>query len=97
MKVALVYYNGDFLTVAKDYKTAVQFLIDNNYIAGDNKVRPPVIIEGMSNTYYLEGRVDEIVGENWMNIMINQWTPYDFNAFYNYLFEIIEEKVYEQI
>ena len=87
MTIALVYHDGDFLTAAKDYKAAVKFLIGNRYIAGNDEIITDVV-----NTYC---RLDEFLGENWADIMTDDWNSHEFNAFYDYWFEIVEVEVYE--
>lgn len=87
MTIALVYHDGDFLTAAKDYKAAIKFLIGNRYIAGDDE-----IFAGNPNMYC---HLDEYLGEAWADVMTEEWNSHEFNAFYDYWFEIIEVEVYE--
>ena len=96
MKVALMYHDGDYIGTAKDYPTAVKYLIQAKYIDGDDEVSPFVIVEGMpSESHFLNGKLKEVVGEDWQNLMINHWDCDSFNNFYDYWFEIVEVDVIE--
>lgn len=96
MKVALIYHDGEFIRVAKDYPTAIKYLINYGYIDGEDEVSPFVVVEGMPGEgHFLNGKLKEVVGENWVDLMTNHWTANDFNNFYDYWFEIVEENVIE--
>ena len=96
MKVALMYHDGDYIGTAKDYPTAIKYLIQEKYIDEDDEVSPFVIVEGMPGEgHFLNGKLKEVVGENWADLMTNHWTSDDFNNFYDYWFEIMEVNVIE--
>lgn len=87
MNVVTVWHDGDFLCVAKDYRSAVIFLINQRYIDGSDEV-----LADEPNKYC---RLDEYLGEDWADIMADKWDAAEFNAFYDYWFEIQENYVYD--
>ena len=86
MKVITIWHDGDFIGVAKDYKSAVKFLIGNRYINASDEIATDI------NKYC---RLDEYLGENWADVMAEKWDIYKFNAFYDWYFAFEENYVYD--
>ena len=84
MKVITMWHDGDFLGVAKDYKSAVKFLIGNRYIDGSDEIMADI------NKYC---RLNEYLGEEWADTMAEKWDIYEFNAFYDWFFALEENEV----
>lgn len=76
MEVITMWHDGDFIGVAKDYYSAITFLINRGFIAGSDEV----LSEIDRKTYV---RIDEYLGEDWVDIMSNQWDLFEFNIFYD--------------
>jgi hypothetical protein len=72
--------------VAKDYKSAVKFLIDNRWI------EESMAVWNEDDTY---SRLDELLGEDAFDIIIEKWDIDDFNDFWTGNFILEEVKVYE--
>ena len=90
MKVITIWRGGDFLGVAKDYKSAVKFLIGNRHIKASDEVY--VDVDGDFHRYC---RIDEYLGEDWADTMTEEWNIREFNNFYDDLyFALEEEEVY---
>ena len=79
--------NHGLLTVAKDYKSAVKFLINNRWIEDYTWVWNE--IDGSSV------HLIELLGENAMDKMTEEWDIDNFNAFWDENFYLEEVKVYE--
>ena len=79
--------NHGLLTVAKDYKSAVKFLINNRWIEDYTWVWNE--IDGSSV------HLIELLGENAMDKMTEEWDIDNFNAFWDGNFYLEEVKVYE--
>jgi len=87
MTVILVYEeNHDLITVAKDYKSAIKFLINNRWIEESMEVW------NGDGTY---GRLDELLGENAFDIITEKWDISSFNIFWDGSFFLNEVNVYE--
>ena len=78
--------NHGLLTVAKDYKSAVKFLIDNRWIEESMEVW------NEDGTY---SRLDEFFGEDVLDIITEKWDIDSFNTFWNGSFFLNEVEVYE--
>lgn len=78
--------NHGFLTVAKDYKSAVKFLIDDRWIEESTEVW------NEDDTY---SRLDELLGEDAFDIITEKWNIDSFNTFWNGSFFLNEVEVYE--
>ncbi len=87
MTVILVHEdNHGLLTVAKDYKSAVKFLIDNRWIEESMEVWHE------DGTYR---RLDEFFGEDVLDIITEKWDIDSFNTFWDGSFFLNEVEVYE--
>ena len=78
--------NHGLLTVAKDYKSAVKFLIDNRWIEESMEVW------NEDGTYR---RLDEFFGEDVLDIITEKWDIDSFNTFWDGSFFLNEVEVYE--
>jgi hypothetical protein len=78
--------NHGLLTVAKDYKSAVKFLIDNRWI------EESMAVWNEDDTY---SRLDELLGEDAFDIITEKWDINSFNTFWDGCFILNEVKVYE--
>ena len=87
MTVILVYEeNHDLITVAKDYKSAIKFLINNRWIEESMEVW------NEDGTY---SRLDELLGEDAFDIITEKWDIDSFNVFWDGSFFLNEVEVYE--
>ena len=73
--------------MAKDYKSAVKFLIDSRWIKESMEIWDE---NGISHN-----RLDELLGENAFDIMTFEWSIDDFNNFWTENFILNEVEVYE--
>ena len=78
--------NHGLLTVAKDYKSAIKFLIDNKWI------RESTECWNEDGTY---SRLDELLGEDVIDKMTEEWNIDDFNDFWEGTYLLNEIEVYE--
>ena len=78
--------NHGLLTVAKDYKSAVKFLIDNRWI------EESMAVWNEDDTY---SRLDELLGEDAFDIITEKWDIDDFNDFWTGNFVLEKAEVYE--
>jgi len=74
------------LTVAKDYKSAIKFLIDNGWI------KESMEVWNEDGTY---SRLDELLGEDAFDIITEKWDIGSFNTFWDGSFFLNEVNVYE--
>ena len=79
--------NHGLLTVAKDYKSAVKFLINNRWIKESMEIWDE---NGISHS-----RLDELFGENVLDIITEKWDIDSFNTFWDGSFFLNEVEVYE--
>ena len=87
MTVILVYEeNHDLITVAKDYKSAIKFLINNRWIEESMEVW------NEDGTY---SHLDELLGEDAFDIITEKWDIGSFNIFWDGSFFLNEVNVYE--
>ena len=87
MTVILVYEeNHDLITVAKDYKSAIKFLINNRWIEESMEVW------NEDGTY---SRLDELLGEDVFDIITEKWDIGSFNIFWDGSFFLNKVNVYE--
>jgi len=87
MTVILVHEDGHgLITVAKDYKSAIKFLINNRWIEESMEVW------NEDGTY---SRLDELLGEDAFDIITEKWDIDSFNTFWNGSFFLNEVNVYE--
>ena len=77
--------NHGLLTVAKDYKSAVKFLIDNRWIEESMEVWHE------DGTYR---RLDEFFGEDVLDIITEKWDIDSFNTFWDGSFLLNKVEVY---
>ena len=84
MTVVLIYYKDKLLGVAKDYSTAIYYLMDQDYLTDDTEV-------------FAHSYINEILGENWAFKIRYEWDIEDFNTFWDgyYKFSLLEEEVIE--
>ena len=87
MNICTIWHDGEFLGVAKDYRSAVLFLINQRYIVDTDEIYIPE-----HNSYC---RLNEYLGEDWVDIMADKWDRHEFNAFYDYWFVIEENYLYD--
>ena len=88
MTVILVHEESHgLITVAKDYKSAVKFLINNRWIKESMEVWDE---NGISYS-----RLDELLGEDAFDIITEKWDIDSFNTFWDGSFFFNEVKVYE--
>jgi hypothetical protein len=78
--------NHGLLTVAKDYKSAIKFLIDNGWIKESTEIWHE------DGTYR---RLDEFFGEDVLDIITEKWDIDSFNTFWDGSFFLNEVEVYE--
>jgi hypothetical protein len=78
--------NHGLLTVAKDYESAVKFLISNRWIEESMEVWH------QDDTY---SRLDELLGEDAFDIITEKWDIDSFNTFWDGSFFLNEVEVYE--
>jgi len=87
MTVILVYEeNHDLIAVAKDYKSAIKFLINNRWIEESMEVW------NEDGTY---SRLDKLLGEDAFDIITEKWDVSSFNIFWDGSFFLNEVNVYE--
>lgn len=88
MTVILVYEdNHGFLTIAKDYKSAIKFLINDGWIKESMEIWDE---NGISHS-----RLDELLGEDAFDIITEKWDIDSFNTFWDGSFFLDEVTVYE--
>lgn len=90
MTVCNIYHDGDYLGTAINYKAAVKFLVNHNYISGEDEV-PCYPYDPNHPT----DRLDVVLGEDWFDIMMNEWEPADLNSLWDCWFEVQEVEVIE--
>lgn len=76
--------NHGLIGIAKDYKSALLFLTNNNWIKGSTEV-------WVGPAEWT--RLDERLGEDWFDKMIN-WGIGNFNAYWDSSFMLTETEVY---
>ena len=87
MKVIIIIEESHgFIGCAKDYKSSIRFLIKENWL---------VDVDIWDEERHIWRSHIEILGENWANIIENQWNIEKFNEFFQESFYLYEEKVYE--
>ena len=87
MTVILVHEeNHGLITVAKDYKSAIKFLINNRWIEESMEVW------NEDGTY---SHLDELLGEDAFDIITEKWDIGSFNIFWDGSFFLNEVNVYE--
>ena len=75
MSVVLIYDEDvTLLGVAKNYKAAVDFLLNKGYLSDSMQ-----IYDQESNHYV---RIDEYYGENWLDVIRDEWDVENFNEFW---------------
>lgn len=75
MSVVLVYDEDvTLLGVAKNYKAAIDFLFNKGYLSDSMQ-----IYDQESNHYV---RIDEYYGENWLDVIRDEWNVENFNEFW---------------
>ena len=79
--------NHGRLTVAKDYKSAVKFLINNRWICEST--------ECWNDKIEWWAPLKEVLGENCLDIMTLEWDIDDFNDFWTGNFVLEKVEVYE--
>lgn len=81
--------NHGLIGIAKDYKCAIDFLINEGWIDDYAEVFVGENEEGMGEYQ----RVIEVFGEDWVDKMLN-WDIGNFNEYWNGSFMLIETEVY---
>ena len=77
MSVILIYDEDvTLLGVAKNYKTAIDFLVNKGYLSDSLQ-----IYDKKSNHYV---RIDEYYGENWLDVIRDEWDIENFNEFFGH-------------
>ena len=79
--------NHGLLTVAKNYESAIKFLIDNGWIREST--------ECWNEKLNWWSPLKEVLGENCLDIMTLEWDIDDFNDFWAINFVLEEVEVYE--
>ena len=75
MSVVLIYDEDvTLLGVAKNYKAAIDFLFNKGYLSDSIQ-----IYDQESNHYV---RIDEYYGENWLDVIRDEWDVENFNEFW---------------
>lgn len=75
MSVILIYDEDvTLLGVAKNYKTAIDFLVNKGFLSDSMQ-----IYDQESNHYV---RIDEYYGENWLDVIRDEWDVENFNEFW---------------
>lgn len=80
--------NHSLIGVAKNYEDSVIFLIRTGWLSDDTEV----YIKNMETCK----SVYDLVGENWEEIIINDWTLDKFNEFFDSVFCIGKKKIFTQ-
>jgi hypothetical protein len=76
MSVVLIYDEDvTLLGVAKNCKAAVDFLFNKGYLSDSMQ-----IYDQESNHYV---RIDEYYGENWLDVIRDEWDVENFNEFWH--------------
>lgn len=73
--------NHGFIAIAYDYKSAVRYLIDHNWLPCD---------------VYKDEKwvgINETLGDNWVNKLLS-WDIDDFNSYFEGCFYLDEDEVY---
>ena len=78
--------NHGMISVAKDYPSAVQFLIDSDWLSENYEV-------WVDNEDYLTQTIKEKLGENWSEVILT-WDTEQFNNFFDGSFYLVIEAVY---
>ena len=77
MSVVLIYDEDvTLLGVAKNYKTAIDFLVNKGYLSDSLQ-----IYDKKSNHYV---RIDEYYGEDWLDVIRDEWDVENFNQFWGH-------------
>ena len=77
MSVVLIYEEDDTLIgVAKNYKTAINFLFNKGYLSNSMQ-----IYDQESNHYVRIDEYDKYYGETWLDMIRDEWDVEDFNEF----------------
>ena len=77
MSVVLIYDEDvTLLGVAKNYKTAIDFLVNKGYLSDSLQ-----IYDKKSNHYV---RIGEYYGEDWLDVIRDEWDVENFNEFWGH-------------
>lgn len=80
MSVVLIYdENVTLLGVAKNYKAAIDFLVNKGYLSGSMQ-----IYDQESNHYVRIDEYDKYYGENWLDVIRDEWDVENFNEFWGH-------------
>ena len=86
-KVIVIEEDGHgIIGVAKDYKSAVHFLINNEWLSNHTDMYDNETKE------YIE--VESLLGEDWKDIILNEWDIDTFCKKFDSVFFLTEENVY---
>ena len=85
--VAIKEDNHGLIGIAKDYPSAINFLINENWL--DEKFEVWV-----DNEDYLTQSIKDKLGENWKEI-VSTWSIEQFNIFFEGSFYLTVEEVYK--
>lgn len=78
------------ICLAKDYESALEFLVNNNWIEDSIEVFVGENEEGMGEYQ----RVIEVFGEDWVDMMRDHWNINDFNEYWDGSFYLEEAVIY---
>ena len=80
--------NHGLIGVARNYEDSVIFLIRTGWLANDTEV----YVENMDSCK----TVYDLLGEDWEEIIINDWTLEKFTEFFDGVFYIEKKKIFTQ-
>jgi len=76
--------NHGLIGIAKDYKSALEFLMNNHWIEDSTEI--------WAGDFYYQ-RLDEALGEDWFDKMCS-WDVENFNDYWDGSFMLTETEVY---
>ena len=85
--VAIKEDNHGLIGIAKDYPSAINFLVNENWLDGKFEV-------WVDNEDYLTQSIKDKLGENWKEI-VSTWSIEQFNIFFEGSFYLTVEEVYK--
>lgn len=80
--------NHGYIGIAKDYPSAIDFLINRNWLDDNYEV-------WVDNEISLTFTIAEHLGELWQIMIRDEWTLEQFNEFFDGCFYLSVEEVYE--
>lgn len=92
MKVIIIKEeNHGIICCAKNYKSSIRFLIKEHWLDDNTEVWD----EKKDETSHPWSPLAEVLGEDWTDIIENQWNLEDFNDFFYGSFYLYEKEIYE--